>query len=383
MIKRFCIVTSKYPNLFDPASLVFVQQFAWAIADLGIECTVICPIAFNIEIKKGKKLPYEDNETTPNGSIIKIYYPRYFGYGQRNLFFFNTAKLTLKNFYNSVQKVVNNFKERPDVIYGHFISPSGITAAKIGNMNNIPSFLAYGESSPWSIKNLGIKTVKKELINLTGVVSVSTKNKSDLVNMEIIEAKKIGIFPNSIRPSHFYPRDKMESRLRFGLPKDVFIISFVGHFITRKGIDKVIQALNDLENVYGIFAGKGPIVPSGDKVLYCGLTPPIDLPYFYSASDVFVLPTKNEGCCNAIIEAMACGIPIISSDKEFNYDILDNESAILIDPENQMEINQAIVKIKDDIEFKKSISEKSFQNSKRLHNNKRAENIINWMNKLI
>ncbi len=67
------------------------------------------------------------------------------------------------------------------------------------------------------------------------------------------------------------------------------------------------------------------------------------IPNYICASDVFVLPTTAEGCCNAIIEAMGCGLPIVSSDRAFNYDILNEENSILVDPESVDEIDNAII----------------------------------------
>lgn len=382
-MKSICIITSKYPSKHDPAALVFVQQLAWAIADMGIDCTIVCPIAYNIEIKKAKKLPKKTDEYTELGSKIKIYYPRYFGFGQRDLKLLNTAKLTLERFSKAVLKIVKSLPKKPDVIYGHFISPSGVTAARIGREMGIPSFLAYGESSPWSIKNLGISNVIRELETLSGIISVSSKNKRDLIELGIAHANKIGVFPNAIRPSHFYPRNKELARKRFNLPNDAFIISFVGHFIKRKGIDKLVEAINQMDDVYGIFAGKGPLQPKGEKVLYSGLVRHEDLPYFYSASDVFVLPTLNEGCSNAIVEAMACGLPIISSDRSFNDDILDEYNSIRINPEEVSDIKKAIQTLKDDHDKLKKLAIGSLEKSKSLTLEVRAKNIINFMSKIM
>src|SRR5699024_7768166 len=139
---------------------------------------------------------------------------------------------------------------------------------------------------------------------------------------------KIKVIPNGFRPERFYPRSKIESREKFGLPKDKFIVAFVGSFDHRKGSRRLDEAVDQLDSVYSIYAGKGEMPPQSTKCLYQNTVNNEDLPYFYSAADAFVLPTLNEGCCNAIIEAMACGLPIVSSNRPFNDDILDESCSI-------------------------------------------------------
>jgi len=381
-MKSICIITSKYPTKYNPAALVFVQQLVWAIADLGINCTVICPIAVNIDVKMGLNIPKKSIEVTSKGSEITVYYPKYIGFGQQNLRVMNTAIFTLESFTNAIRKVFKSIEEKPEIVYGHFISPAGVAASRIGREFNIPAFLSYGESSPWSIYNLGIERVRNEIKNILGIISVSTHNKNELIRLDILNESRIKVFPNAVRTDRFYPRSKIESRKKLGLPLDSFIIGFVGHFIKRKGIDEVINVVNSLDDVYAIYAGKGPISPSSEKTLYNGLVNPTELPFFYSAVDVFLLPTQNEGCCNAIIEAMACGVPIISSNLPFNEDILCRENSISIDPSDTDQIRTAVMKLRDNLDLRSELSKGCLEKAEELSLSKRAEKIVLFMDNM-
>ena len=104
-----------------------------------------------------------------------------------------------------------------------------------------------------------------------------------------------------------------------------------------------------------------------------------ELVWFYSALDVFVLPTEHEGCCNAIVEAIACGCPIISSDRSFNYDICDKTNSILVDPNDVEEIKNAIQKLYDNDKLREQLAQGSILKSKDLTLNKRAKNIIKFI----
>lgn len=379
-MKDITIITSKYPTKYEPSAVVFIQQLVWAFANMGIKCTVICPIASNIEVEKGIKLPKHTVEYTDMGSKIRIYYPRFLGFGQQDLKILNTANLTLHGFTKAVFKTIKEMPEKPSIVYGHFVSPSGIVAARVGKEFNIPAFLAYGESSPWSIYNVGVDKVQKELKSLSGVIAVSTKNEQDLVNLNVVEKDKIEVFPNGYRSKRFYPRDKKKSREKFGLPQDEFIVSFVGSYDDRKGIKRIEKAIDGLDDVYLISAGKGKLAPESKKCLYSGTVHNEDLPYFYCASDAFVLPTLNEGCSNAIIEAIACGLPIISSDLPFNEDILDDSNSILVDPHDVRQIKDALSTLKDN---KNNILERlhkgSLAKSNELTLNIRANKILQFI----
>jgi len=96
-------------------------------------------------------------------------------------------------------------------------------------------------------------------------------------------------------------------------------------------------------------------------------------------ADVFVLPTLAEGCNNAIIEAMACGLPIISSNLPFNWDVLDANNSILVDPMSVEDIASAIKALKDDKTRKESMSKAALSTAAELTTDKRAERIINFI----
>lgn len=365
---NICIITPRYPTSLDPTAMPFVQQLAWALTDLGNTCTVICPQNFS------KKLNREYVEKTPRGGDVKVYLPNTLHLGQQKVLGFNTALLTTHFFWKAAKQVVEKLPKQ-DVVYGHFITPSGITAARLHREFGIPAFLGYGESSSWSIEHYGADKVRKELFeDLAGVVAVSSKNAEVLRRFDTVPEESVKVFPNGFDDTIFYPRDKKEAREKLGLPQDVFIVSFVGHFIARKGIDKLIPAVEQA-GVKVICAGKGPIDPSGESCLFANTIGHEELPWFYSASDAFVLPTLNEGCCNAIVEALACGLPIVSSDLPFNYDILDETNALLVDPADVKALTDSICKLRDDPALRQKLSQGSLARAKTLTLQQRAKNI--------
>lgn len=375
MRKRICIVTPRYPTSADETALTFVQQLAWSMADLGNEVSVVCPLPVNLN-DKFKKVPDYIEEKTYKDNMVRVYCPKVIGFGQQSIWKFNTARFTAFFFERAVKKVLTDMEEKPQILYGHFVAPSGVVACELGKKYGIPAFIAYGESTTWSIDHAGRKYAKKAVENVAGVISVSTKNTDDLVETGIVEPSKIKVFPNGYNPGRFSPKDRAESRQHFGFSQDDFIVAFVGHFIKRKGIGVLCEAIEAVSGVKLACAGRGEMTPIGDQVIYASTVSPENLSEFYSAADVFVLPTLNEGCCNAIVEAMACGLPIISSDRAFNYDILDDSNAILIDPTDVKSISDAIVCLRDDKEKREKMGQASLRKAAELTIERRAANIL-------
>ena len=382
MIKSITFVSYRYPTSINPTHHVFVQQLVWAIADLGIKCNVICPLPTNLN-RRLRELPSQTIEKTPKNNTVKLYFPKYFSFGQRRIAGINSAYLTTLTFTKAVIKQLASLSQKPDAVYGHFLTPAGVCVGKIAAKYKLPAFAAFGESSPWSINNYGRKRIAKSLQPLAGIVSVSTENKRLLASMGIFDASDIGVFPNAVQSTRFYPRNKQQAREKFGFAQDAFIVAFVGQFSERKGVLRVDKALGGVDGISLAFAGKVDYLPTSPNTIHCKTVEPSDMPDFLSAADIFLLPTLNEGCCNAIVEAMACGLPIVSSNLPCNDDLLDKDNAILINPRSLQEIRDAVLCLKNNPSLRDQMSKASLDKARTLTLDNRAKNIVHWMEQQI
>ena len=120
-------------------------------------------------------------------------------------------------------------------------------------------------------------------------------------------------------------------------------------------------------------------MPKCKGVFHCGPLAHDLLVDYLNMADVFVLPTLNEGCCNAIIEAMACGLPIISSNRPFNKDVLDESNSCLVEPMNVLEIANAIKRIKEDVCYRQQLSDGAIKTASKLTISKRASFILDFI----
>jgi glycosyltransferase involved in cell wall biosynthesis len=365
----FCVFTPAFPGKHDTSHYSFVKQLIDSFAKAGNECHVVAP--YNV-LHYRKLIPYKEHYQVNKG-LVTVYRPKYLSFSGVKIL----QRVAFASKQYALRKALKQLPNRIDVVYSHFWS-SGYDGFQYARTRGIPLFVATGESD---IKRMfSAPTDIYQLRSyVKGVICVSSKNRDESIKLGLTTADKCGIFPNAVNTNQFKKGDKILCRKKLGLPPDVFIVAFVGWFNERKGSKRVSAAIDMLENVNSIFIGKGNQAPNCKGILFMGYLPHEDVPVYLNAADCFVLPTMAEGCCNAVVEAMACGLPIISSNLSFNWDVLDESNSILVDPTNIVEIAQAIKTLRDDEKKRDALSEGALKRAESLTMECRANAIIGFI----
>lgn len=382
-LKTITVVTSNYPAPGHAAN-VFVQQLVHAMIDQGVKVTVVAyqSIVHSI-FHKEKVLPLHSKGVTDKGIEYNIYRPYTFSTGNRD---FKFVKWINKKII--VHKVASI---KSDILYCHFWG-TALPVYEYALDKHLPMFVACGEGDN-ALEDMVEKMPKKELEKLakacTGVVSVSSENKRKCIKYHLANRENIDVFPNCVNTDVFHKMDvtKMKQNLKIG--NNDFVISFVGSFVPRKGPDRIAQAIKNLNDphIKVMFIGKP--FPGYEYNFNCpgiihkGALDHELLPQYENCADVFVLPTQKEGCCNAIVEALAMGLPVISSDGPFNDDILNDKNSIRVDPNDVEAITEAIRTLRDAPERRKAMSEYSLSRHSEYTIQGRAKRILSFINKHI
>lgn len=225
------------------------------------------------------------------------------------------------------------------------------------------------------------------------VITVSNYEKERIVSRLSIDEKKIEVIYNGINNKHFKvcdsPKEKLRVKLQYGLPEK--FILFLGNPSFRKNPTGVIEA-------YVMYASKVknplPLVTPGlsqkyvmhelkrlnaqyDPALFIspGYIKEEDLPVVYGISEVFLFPSLSEGFGMPIVEAMACGTPVITS-KISSMPEIAGDAALLIDPLSAPTIADALIELLENEDFRLDKIQDGVLNAKRFSWDITAEKVL-------
>ena len=211
-----------------------------------------------------------------------------------------------------------------DLVDAQFFYPDGPAAVTIARALGLPSSIkARGaDIHHWGKAPGTAGQVRAAGRAATGLLAVAGGLADDMAALGIPRGK-IAIHRTGLDRTIFCPRDKAGARAALGLPEAVPVLATVGALIARKGQAHAIAALAGLPGAILLLAGAGPDAAAlrqqadrlgvADRVRFLGAVPHGDLPQILSAADVFVLPSASEGLANAWVEALACGVPVVTT----------------------------------------------------------------------
>lgn len=205
------------------------------------------------------------------------------------------------------------------------------------------------------------------------IVTVSPGVKNQLIRFLGVSGKNIEVIPYGIDTIKFNPSIKSNVRKIMNI-KNKFMILFVGMLYPKKGLEYLIKSLYHLNKKFSkfkLFLVGTEIYPSykkflinlidkyklRDKIIFVGPVTYNEIPKWYKACDVFVLPSiDTEGLSLTCLEAGACGKPIIASTiLEDTNAVLRDKTAIIVRPKNVEDLEKALFKLIKNRDLKEKI----------------------------
>ncbi len=229
---------------------------------------------------------------------------------------------------------------RLDVLDAHFGYPDGQAAALLGRWLRVPVTVTLRGTEPRHAQDARLRPrLAQALRGAARVIAVSQSLRRLALELGVAP-ERTQVVGNGIDLQRFQPLPRAQARQALGLPSDAPVLVGVGGLVERKGFHRVIELLPALRERcpglrYLIVGGPGPegdleaelrrqvaTLGLADAVHFLGPLPPDRVREPLSAADVFVLATRNEGWANVFLEAMACGLPVVTTDVGGNAEVV-------------------------------------------------------------
>lgn len=374
-MSKIIVVSGVYPTESRPHSGAFVKGLVDCWGRLGHDVEVINPRSISSKDQFGFKVTekFIDNELCIAGGYIS--------FSNKKIGPIDTASWSREAFKNCSLRCFRHRREgSPDYFYGKFLMTGGLSVSALSQYSGKPAFVDCGESTLLESMNAkDIKKVRSFIPYLAGAICVSERLKNEVIELGFSD-QDVFLAPNCPDLAMFYPMDKNAAREKLGIPKNKAVVAFTGHFIERKGPKRVLEAIKRAgKNVVGVFLGEGCQEPGGDQVFYAGPVAPKEVNLWLNSADIFMLPTLAEGNCNAINEAMAVGLPILTSKINDVVGQVTVENSILKEPYDVVGFSEAIINILNNPVLKESMGTQSRKLVEKRCASSREERILSWM----
>lgn len=365
---RICIVPTMFPKYKGDYYGSFVFDEAQMLVKNRFEVHVVT--------QHNPKIPYNEVMDGIHVHRFKWLEPKEFKAlvhfkGLKDNFRLVTYLISL--FFNLI---IVTRKYNIDIIHAHSTIPTGLIGVIVAKIMKKPVFItAHG----MDINNFENSSFFKQLIKF----SLNNCNKAIAVSSDLaekmrylgVDQDKIIILRNAVDTDKFKPTHIKTVRKNYDIKNNILIL-FVGYLDTFKGIFELIDAFYEVntknKNSMLMIIGEGPKEDELKKrvsnlglvksVIFTGKVPPMNIHEYYQSADIFVLPSHTEGIPLSILEAMSCGLPIISSCVGGIPEVVeDGKNGFLVSPKDKMQLTVKLETLIDDPNLRKKFVNRSIK----------------------
>ncbi len=335
---RILVFSSLFPNPADPNAGVFIRERMFRVGE-HLPIVVVSPKPWFpgeglIRRFRPRFRPVAPARETQRG--VEVYAPRFLSV-PGVLKHLDSLSMALGS-YLTVRKLKRDFDF--DLIDAHFGYPDGHAASLLARWFRVPlSITLRGSERTYAETPAFRRRIAAGLKQAARVFGVSDSLRRLAVSLGAEEAKTLAV-GNAVDSARFQPMDRDEARRRLDLPASAPVLVSVGWLIERKGFHRVIDCLPELvrrhpDLIYLIVGGatgadsmeaklRQQVADLGlaRHVRFLGAMKPDELKWPLSAADVFALATRREGWANVFLEAMACGLPVVTTDVDGNPEVV-------------------------------------------------------------
>jgi teichuronic acid biosynthesis glycosyltransferase TuaC len=250
---------------------------------------------------------------------------------------------------------------KPDVIFSIFLYPDAYAALRIGEQLSVPVVAMGIGSDIHSIRDpISAMYTRKVLRGADFLVTVSEDLRQKALAMGASPERSRSVL-NGCDLSAFRAMDRAEARRTLKLDPDAATVVYIGRMDVRKGLRELVEASAKVHarrpNLQVYLVGEGadrPQVRSAIEAQGAGAyihdlpaCPPDEVAVWMAAADLVTLPSYMEGCPNVVLEALACGRPVVATTVGGIPEIMSNQCGRLVPPRDAAALAEALNAVLD------------------------------------
>ncbi|MEP6591348.1 MAG: glycosyltransferase [Gemmatimonadota bacterium] len=338
---RLLLLTSVMPTPYRATKGAFNAALVAGLREAGDDVRVVAPV------------PWTDRWRLARGPVPDAsahyptwYYPPRLGHASHH-------RWMRRQVLPAVETLTSAWQ--PEVVLGYWAHPDGAVAIEAARWLGVPAVLLVGGSD---IQLLTADPSRRAVILETllaadRVLAVGAPLRQRVIALGV-PAERVGVFERGVDRVQFGPGDSAVARTALALPHDRHVVLWVGRMVPVKGLDVLFDAwpvvTQQLSNPLLVLVGEGENRPAleararalGAEVRFVGPVAHAELPNWYRAADLIVLPSRSEGIPNVLLEGLACGTPFVASDVGGVAELLQ-PGCLLVTPERPDALAAAVV----------------------------------------
>ena len=327
--------TTLYPNSEEPNHGVFVEnRLRHVVATGRVKARVIAPVPWfpttNSLFGRYAAQARVPALETRNG--LAVAHPRYVVLPKIGM------SITPAALFAATVSLARQYLAQSDfdLIDAHYFYPDGVAAILLGKVLGKPVVITARGTDVNYIPRFAVarRMIQYAAKHAAGIIAVSQALKTALVELGV-RPESVTVLRNGVDLDLFRPVERTRERASLGLTGRTLLS--VGHLIERKGHDIVISALPRLPDFSLLIAGDGPErsrlqahaqqLGVAHRVRFLGSVAHENLHKVYAVADALILASSREGWPNVLLEAMACGTPVIATSIWGNPEIVSRPEA--------------------------------------------------------
>lgn len=320
------LFSALYPHAGEPTLGIFVEnRLRHLIKDEPVKATVVAPVPwfpFKHRIF-GKYARAAQAKMIDEKDGFTVYHPRYLVIPKIGMLL--TPYFLAWSAIRCIRKL-RRAGVKFDLIDAHYLYPDGVAAARLSAVFGVPWVVTARGSDVTQIAVMPRprQMIVRALKTAGHVITVSQSLKNRLVDYGVAK-NRISALRNGVDCEKFRPDPSARERLckEAGFDPAKPILLFAGLLIPRKRVHILLSALPNIADAQVATVGSGPLQSAletqarelgvRERVAFLGQKTPDEMPGYFPAADILVLPSEREGWANVLLEAMACGTPVVAS----------------------------------------------------------------------